>query len=67
MDWNRIEGNWKLVQITAIKTPELLEFGVMQFKLLHVKHGDTQMYWSTPTLLEICIGLEINGYLPAEF
>jgi hypothetical protein len=20
-----------------------------------------------PTLLEICIGLEINGYLPAEF
>jgi len=24
------------------------------------------MYWSTPTLVEICIGLEINGYLPAE-
>jgi len=21
----------------------------------------------TPTLVEICIGLEINGYLPAEF
>ena len=20
------------------------------------------MYWTTPTLLEICIGLEINGY-----
>jgi coenzyme PQQ precursor peptide PqqA len=25
------------------------------------------MYWTTPTLAEICIGLEINGYLPAEF
>jgi coenzyme PQQ precursor peptide PqqA len=26
-----------------------------------------RMYWTTPTLEEICIGLEINGYLPAEF
>jgi coenzyme PQQ precursor peptide PqqA len=26
----------------------------------------TKMAWATPTLLEICIGLEINGYLPAE-
>jgi hypothetical protein len=25
------------------------------------------MTWTTPTLFEICIGLEINGYLPAEF
>ena len=25
------------------------------------------MNWTTPTLEEICIGLEINGYLPAEF
>jgi coenzyme PQQ precursor peptide PqqA len=25
------------------------------------------MAWSTPTLVEICIGMEINGYLPAEF
>jgi len=25
------------------------------------------MAWTTPTLDEICIGLEINGYLPAEF
>jgi len=25
------------------------------------------MSWNTPTLVEICIGLEINGYLPAEF
>jgi coenzyme PQQ precursor peptide PqqA len=26
-----------------------------------------RMYWTTPKLVEICVGLEINGYLPAEF
>jgi len=25
------------------------------------------MAWTTPVLVEICIGLEINGYLPTEF
>jgi len=25
------------------------------------------MTWTTPTLVELRIGLEINGYLPAEF
>ena len=29
--------------------------------------GLKNMTWTTPTLIEICIGLEINGYLPAEF
>lgn len=28
---------------------------------------ERNMAWTTPTLIEICIGLEINGYLPAEF
>jgi coenzyme PQQ precursor peptide PqqA len=28
--------------------------------------GNT-MAWTTPILVEICVGLEINGYLPAEF
>ena len=28
---------------------------------------ETIMAWTIPTLVEICIGLEINGYLPAEF
>jgi coenzyme PQQ precursor peptide PqqA len=27
----------------------------------------SSLIWTTPTLVEICIGLEINGYLPAEF
>ena len=31
------------------------------------KTKETNMAWTTPTLVEICIGLEINGYLPAEF
>jgi coenzyme PQQ precursor peptide PqqA len=25
------------------------------------------MAWTTPIIVEICVGLEINGYLPAEF
>jgi coenzyme PQQ precursor peptide PqqA len=28
---------------------------------------DLSMAWTMPTIVEICIGLEINGYLPAEF
>jgi hypothetical protein len=28
---------------------------------------ETAMIWTSPVLVEICIGLEINGYLPAEF
>jgi coenzyme PQQ precursor peptide PqqA len=31
------------------------------------KNKETTMAWTTPTLVEICIGLEINGYLPAQF
>ena len=31
------------------------------------KNEEKIMAWTTPTLVEICIGLEINGYLPAEF
>jgi coenzyme PQQ precursor peptide PqqA len=30
-------------------------------------YAEDAMAWTTPTLVEICIGLEINGYLPAEF
>jgi len=31
------------------------------------KTEDKPIAWTTPVLVEICIGLEINGYLPAEF
>jgi coenzyme PQQ precursor peptide PqqA len=33
----------------------------------HLSRRRNTMNWTTPTLVEICIGLEINGYLPAEF
>jgi coenzyme PQQ precursor peptide PqqA len=29
--------------------------------------GDTVMAWKRPLIREICIGLEINAYLPAEY
>jgi coenzyme PQQ precursor peptide PqqA len=35
--------------------------------LAYMGWREKRMYWTTPTLVEICIGLEINGYLPAEF
>ena len=33
----------------------------------HQVMEETIMTWHTPTLIEICIGLEINGYLPTEY
>jgi coenzyme PQQ precursor peptide PqqA len=35
--------------------------------VLRLQEPEETMAWTTPTLTEICIGLEINGYLPAEF
>jgi coenzyme PQQ precursor peptide PqqA len=34
---------------------------------IDIHKGRNPMAWTTPTLVEICIGLEINGYMPAEF
>jgi len=31
------------------------------------RQGTRRMTWTIPILVEICVGLEINGYLPAEF
>jgi coenzyme PQQ precursor peptide PqqA len=45
----------------------LLYFRPMAAPDGRVKPKETTMAWTTPTLVEICIGLEINGYLPAEF
>jgi len=35
--------------------------------MIVTQERNESMAWTTPTLVEICIGLEINGYLPAEF
>jgi hypothetical protein len=32
-----------------------------------LKCEDMPMAWTSPTLVEICVGLELNGYLPAEY
>src|SRR5262249_13269527 len=54
---------------------ERLRDGAHRFRLSGLKQylgsttsqGKRPMAWTTPTLVEICLGLEINGYLPAEF
>lgn len=28
---------------------------------------ETIMAWNKPKLVEVCVGLEINGYLPSEY
>ena len=33
----------------------------------YLRSKGNAMAWTTPVLIEICVGLEINGYLPAEF
>jgi coenzyme PQQ precursor peptide PqqA len=48
-------------------TQAVLRSGRDPVRLLPLWNRETRMYWTTPTLVEICIGLEINGYLPAEF
>jgi coenzyme PQQ precursor peptide PqqA len=35
--------------------------------MTRLEQEEKTMSWTTPILTEICIGLEINGYLPAEF
>jgi coenzyme PQQ precursor peptide PqqA len=39
-------------------------------KLLRMKKAhreETTMAWKAPKLVEICVGLEINGYMPPEY
>jgi coenzyme PQQ precursor peptide PqqA len=31
-----------------------------------LREQEESMAWTTPVLVEICIGLEINGYMPAD-
>jgi coenzyme PQQ precursor peptide PqqA len=42
-------------------------FGLKWCSRLPSGHRRMRMTWTTPTLVEICVGLEVNGYLPAEF
>jgi len=40
--------------------------GLIIFQSRRPKSREDTMAWTTPVLIEICIGLEINGYLPAD-
>jgi coenzyme PQQ precursor peptide PqqA len=42
------------------------QIGQAQWRCARDLQRGSAMAWTTPTLVEICIGLEINGYLPAE-
>jgi coenzyme PQQ precursor peptide PqqA len=44
-----------------------MERAAYRRRLRSVEEEESIMAWTTPKLVEICIGLEINGYLPAEF
>jgi coenzyme PQQ precursor peptide PqqA len=41
--------------------------GRFGFIMLAKSKREDMMAWTTPVLVEICVGLEINGYLPPEF
>ncbi|MDR6950822.1 coenzyme PQQ precursor peptide PqqA [Ancylobacter sp. 3268] len=28
---------------------------------------EVKMAWTTPRIVEICVGLEVNAYMPADF
>jgi len=56
-------GGWSKNRQTVVAF-ELVSAIILRNTL---EREETTMAWTTPTLVEICIGLEINGYLPAEF
>jgi coenzyme PQQ precursor peptide PqqA len=43
-----------------------LRFRVIRLYYFPRPKGGYRMAWTTPVLVEICIGLEINGYMPAD-
>jgi coenzyme PQQ precursor peptide PqqA len=49
------------------QSAELRPHDCVPIRKVPAQPEEMAMKWETPTLVEICIGLEINGYLPAEF
>jgi hypothetical protein len=41
--------------------------GAYALSFMRRSKREDSMAWTTPVLVEICVGLEINGYLPPEF
>jgi coenzyme PQQ precursor peptide PqqA len=57
---SRATANMNALALVLLPLPGLEDTRV-------VKRRTKPMAWTTPVLVEICIGLEINGYLSAEF
>src|SRR5262249_19189173 len=54
---------------SSAHAPRALAYSLRALYFVPVRksYGRRPMAWTIPTLVEICVGLEINGYLPAEF
>ena len=64
----RKKGREQLTTFAAIgraKSPHIL-FRVLRHYSFPERQKEENMAWRTPVLVEICIGLEINGYMPAD-
>jgi len=46
------------------RLPKTANFGVIDFDGLMRRRN--QMAWTTPTVIEVCCGMEITRYLPAD-
>jgi coenzyme PQQ precursor peptide PqqA len=46
--------------------PTVLLFRVLRHYSFPERQKEESMAWTTPVLVEISIGLEINGYMPAD-
>jgi coenzyme PQQ precursor peptide PqqA len=44
----------------------VLLFRMLRHYSFPERQKEENMAWTTPVLVEICIGLEINGYMPAD-
>ena len=61
-------GSWSVTRRKVLTTGTKMNDS--RFALLRTLKSlprGIRMKWTSPVLVEIAIGLEINGYLPAEF
>jgi coenzyme PQQ precursor peptide PqqA len=57
-----LDGSERKVVVLPWIAPRKLAFPMATRR----KPGDSIMAWTRPTLREICIGMEINGYLAGK-
>src|SRR5262249_17849713 len=52
-------NGFKCYRYFSVKRPDPIRLTLRQGRVLR---RETRMYWTTPTFVEICVGLEINCY-----